>query len=51
MNTSVLVEKLLRLDEEILIDLLGLDSEILVERFADIIEEKHEYLVGELIDG
>lgn len=51
MNTSVLVEKLLRLDEEILIDLLGLDSELLVERFADIIEDKYEYLVGELIDG
>ena len=39
-----LSEKLKQLDEVILLDLLGLSSEDIVNRFADIIDEKYDSL-------
>ena len=43
-----LKEALKRLDEVSLLELLGLQSDDLVERFDDIIEKKQEYLIKEL---
>ena len=43
-----LKEALKRLDEVTLVELLGLQSDDLVERFDDIIEKKQEYLIKEL---
>lgn len=37
-----------RYDECQLLDLLEIDSEMIVNTFTDIIEEKMEYLLGEL---
>jgi hypothetical protein len=36
------------LDEVTLVELLGLQSNDLVERFDDVIEKKQEYLIKEL---
>jgi hypothetical protein len=41
-----LVERLKRLDEITLLELLELDSEQLVERFSDIIEDNYEKLLN-----
>ena len=49
-TTLELMEKLIRVDEEILLDLLGIDSEMLVARFADLIEDKQGYLYEEMLD-
>jgi hypothetical protein len=43
-----LKEALKRLDEVTLVELLGLQSDDLVERFDDVIEKKQEYLIKEL---
>ena len=43
-----LKEALKRLDEVTLLELLGLQSDDLVERFDDVIEKKQEYLIQEL---
>ena len=41
-------EKLRRLDELLLMDLLEITSEDIVDRFQDKIEEKYDYLLREL---
>lgn len=43
-----LKEALKRLDEVSLLELLGIQSDDLVERFDDVIEKKQEYLTKEL---
>lgn len=43
-----MIEQLKQLDEVSLLELLGLSSEDLVERFADIIEDKQDRLNYEL---
>ena len=43
-----LKEKLMQLDEVTLIDLLGLTSYDIVNRFYDVIENKSDYLAGEI---
>ena len=43
-----LKEALKRLDEVSLLELLGIQSDALVERFDDVIEKKQEYLIKEL---
>jgi len=43
-----LKEALKRLDEITLLELLGLQSDDLVERFDDVIEKKQEYLTKEI---
>jgi len=43
-----LKEGLKRLDEVSLLELLGIQSDDLVERFDDVIEKKQEYLIKEL---
>lgn len=47
---SELLERLKRLDEVILLDLLEINSEELIERFSDKIETKLNLLVEELDD-
>ncbi len=44
-----ILDRLRQLDEVELLDILGVNSDILVDRFADIIEEKLEQL-EELVD-
>ena len=46
---SELLEKLKREDEVLLLELLGISSEDLVERFVDLIAQKQDYL-EELLD-
>ena len=43
-----LKEALKRLDEVTLLELLGLQSDDLVDRFDDVIEKRQEYLIKEL---
>ena len=43
-----LKEALKRLDEVTLLELLGLQSDDLVEQFDELIEKKQEYLIKEL---
>jgi hypothetical protein len=43
-----LKEALKRLDEVSLLELLGIQSDDLVDRFDDIIEKKQEYLTKEI---
>lgn len=43
-----LKEALKRLDEVTLLELLGIQSDDLVERFDDVIENKQEYLTKEI---
>ena len=43
-----LKEALKRLDEVTLLELLGIQSDDLVDRFDDVIEKKQEYLIKEL---
>ena len=43
-----LKEALKRLDEVTLLELLGIQSDDLVEIFDDLIEKKQEYLIKEL---
>jgi hypothetical protein len=43
-----LKEALKRLDEVTLLELLGIQSDDLVERFDDVIEKKQEYLTKEI---
>ena len=43
-----LKESLKRLDEVTLLELLGIQSDDLVDRFDDIVEKKQEYLIKEL---
>lgn len=43
-----LKEKLKLVEETILIDMLGLDSEKIVEAFTDIIEDRFDKLEGEV---
>ena len=43
-----LKEALKRLDEVSLLELLGLQSDDLVEQFDELIEKKQEYLIKEL---
>ena len=43
-----LKEALKRLDEVSLLELLGIQSDDLVDRFDDIVEKKQEYLIKEL---
>lgn len=47
MSTTLteLKDKLKQIDEISLLEILQIDSELLVDRFADIIEEKYEDLV------
>ncbi len=46
MLVSELAEHLKELDEVTLIELLGVDSETIVDRMQDIIEEKYEVLLA-----
>ena len=51
MNTVTfeeLKEALKRLDEVTLLELLGIQSDDLVDRFDDVIEKKQEYLTKEI---
>jgi hypothetical protein len=43
-----LMERLRTIEETALVDLLGLTSDDIVDRFADIIDDKFDYLLGEL---
>jgi hypothetical protein len=43
-----LIEKLRSLEETALLDLLGITSDQLVDAFLDIIEEKENYLNGQV---
>lgn len=43
-----LKEALKRLDEVTLLELLGIQSDDLVDRFDDVIENKQEYLTKEI---
>lgn len=43
-----LKEALKRLDEVTLLELLGIQSDDLVDRFDDVIEKKQEYLTKEI---
>jgi hypothetical protein len=43
---SELLEKLQREDEVHLLELLNINSEMILERFADLVEERMEYLEG-----
>jgi hypothetical protein len=43
-----LKEALKRLDEVTLLELLGLQSDDLVDKFDELIEKKQEYLIKEL---
>ena len=43
-----LKEALKRLDEVSLLELLGIQSDDLVDRFDDVIEKKQEYLTKEI---
>ena len=45
-----LKERLKQIDEVSLMEVLGLTSEDLIERFSDIIENKYEELVKEFED-
>ncbi len=44
MTIPELSEALMQLDEVTLLEVLGITSEDLVERFQDVIEEKADYL-------
>lgn len=50
MILSELLEKLKQVEETALIDLLGLDSHMIVERFEDIVEERRYQLIEETTD-
>lgn len=41
-------EKLKQMDEVTLLEILEINSEQLVDRFADVVEEKADFLEGEL---
>ena len=43
-----LKEALKRLDEVTLLELLGIQSDDLVDRFDDVIDKKQEYLIKEI---
>jgi hypothetical protein len=43
---SELIDKLKREDEVTLLELLAIDAEMILERFADLVEEKMDYLEG-----
>jgi hypothetical protein len=43
-------EKLMRIEETILLEILNINSEELVERFYDRIEERYDSLVEDLSD-
>lgn len=43
-----LCQRLATLEETFLLELLGIDSEMLVDRFEDIIEDRADYLLSEL---
>lgn len=45
------MERLKRIDEISLLEVLGITSEDLVERFADVIEDRFDELVEEMDDG
>lgn len=47
---SELIEKLKREDEITLLELLEINSEMIIERFSDIIEEKQDYLEESIDD-
>lgn len=51
LTTTDISERLKRLDEVILLEVLGIDSEMLVERFMDLVEDKAEELEEELDEG
>ena len=49
-----LCERLKLLEETILVEVLDIDSEMIVDRFEDVVEERYDYLVeelDELLDG
>lgn len=46
---SELLDKLKREDEIYLLELLSINSEMILERFSDLVEERMEYL-EELLD-
>ncbi len=48
MHKTELLEKLRQLPEEMLIDLLGVNSEQIVDAFLDIIEEREEFIYNYL---
>jgi len=43
-------DRLMLMDEVILLEVLDIDSEDIVERFRDLIEERYEELLEELKD-
>lgn len=46
-----IMEKLKDLDEILLLEILGIDSEMIIERFSDLIEDNADKLEEELDDG
>ena len=48
MNRAELLEKLKKIDEVSLLELLEITSEQLVDAFLDIIDDKEEYLHGQV---
>lgn len=48
MDKQELLERLKDLDEILLLDLLGLTSKDLVDAFLDTIEEREEYIRGQI---
>lgn len=51
MTINELKEKLQRLDEVLILEVLDISAEELVERFEDLVELKYDLLVEELNDG
>ena len=45
-----LCEKLSETEETILVEILELNSEDIVDRFSDIIDDKYDYLIREFED-
>ena len=45
-----LLEKLKELDEVLLLETLGINSEMLLDRFLDLVEEKRDFLEEEFND-
>lgn len=51
LTLTEIMEKLKQIDEVSLLEILDISSEEIVERFADLIEDKADELEAELEDG
>lgn len=50
MTKQELLERLRNTEETLLVELLGLKSNDIVDRYLDVIEERYEYLYNQLDD-